>query len=85
MPSPLELAAVWRRLRQGYKELGPEYAKLPMKVGKILLDKEPGHAATVLVWYYNTVRLLERWGVLDPHGFPYPEADGVPVQVGRPA
>lgn len=82
---PGDLLAIWRRLRQGYKDLGPEYAKLPMTVGKLLLDKEPGHAATVLVWYYNTVRLLERWGALDPHGFPYPEPEGVPVQVGRPA
>jgi len=82
---PGDLLDVWRRLRRGYRDLGPEYAKLPMQVGKLLLDKEPGHAATVLVWYFNTVHLLDRWGVLDPHGFPYPEPDGVPVQVGRPA
>jgi hypothetical protein len=81
---PGDVLAIWRRLRQGYKELGPAYAKLPMQVGKLLLDKEPGHAATVLVWYFNTVHLLDRWGALDPD-FPYPEPDGVPVQVGRPA
>ncbi len=82
---PGDLLAIWRRLRQGYKDLGPEYARIPMQVGKLLLDKEPGHAATVLVWYYNVVHLLDRWGALDPHDFPYPEADGVPVRVGRPA
>jgi hypothetical protein len=81
---PGDVLAIWRRLRQGYKDLGPAYAKLPMQVGKLLLDKEPGHAATVLVWYFNTVHLLARWGALDPE-FPYPEADAVPVQVGRPA
>jgi hypothetical protein len=81
---PGDVLAIWRRLRQGYKDLGPAYAKLPMQVGKLLLDKEPGHAATVLVWYFNTVHLLARWGALDPD-FPYPEADAVPVQVGRPA
>jgi hypothetical protein len=81
---PGDLLAIWRRLRQGYKDLGPAYAKLPMQVGKLLLDKEPSHAATVLVWYFNVVHLLARWGALDPH-FPHPEPDGVPVQVGRPA
>jgi hypothetical protein len=82
---PGDLLAIWRSLRQGYKDLGPEYATLPMQVGKLLLAKEPSHAATAVVWYYNVVRLLDRWGALDPDGFPYPEPDGVPVQVGRPA
>ena len=81
---PGDLLAIWRRLRQGYKALGHEYAKLPMQVSKLLVAKEPGHAATVLVWYFNVVHLLDRWGALDVD-FPYPEADGVPVQVGRPA
>lgn len=77
---PGDVLAIWRRLRLAYRELGPEYAKLPMQVGKMLLPKEPGHAATVLVWYFNTVHLLKRWGALDLD-FPYPEPDGVPVQV----
>jgi hypothetical protein len=81
---PGDLLAIWRRLRQGYKALGPAYAKLPMQVSKLLVTKEPSHAATVLVWYFNVVHLLDRWGALDVD-FPYPEADGVPVQVGRPA
>jgi hypothetical protein len=55
-----------------------------MQVSKLLVTKEPSHAATVLVWYFNVVHLLDRWGALDVD-FPYPEADGVPVQVGRPA
>jgi len=83
-PFPGDLLDVWRRLRQAYKDLGPAYAKLPMQVGKRLLHKETGHTATILVWYYNTVRLLERWGALDP-AWPYPEPGGVPVRVGRPA
>jgi hypothetical protein len=83
-PFPGDLLDVWRRLRAAYKDLGPAYARLPLQVGKLLIDKESGHAATVLVWYYNVVRLLDRWGAFDPD-FPYPEPDEVPVQVGRPA
>jgi radical SAM superfamily enzyme YgiQ (UPF0313 family) len=81
---PGELLDTWRRMRFAFRDLGPAYAKLPHQAAKLLHGKEPVHLATAIIWYFNVVHLLDGWGVLDPES-PYPEADEVPVQVGRPA
>ena len=80
---PGDLLDTWRRMRLAFRELGPAYAKLPHLAAKALHGKEPVHLATAIIWYFNTVRLLDRWGVLDPDGTPYPDADDTPVQLRR--
>lgn len=80
---PGELLGTWRRLRLAFRDLGPAYAKLPHRAAKLLHGKEPVHLATAIIWYYNVVRLLDRWGVWLPDTAPYPQADPTPVQVGH--
>lgn len=80
---PGSLLDTWRRMRLAYRDLGPDYAKLPHLTAKALRGKEPVHLATALVWFYNVVCLLQRWDLWQPDGAPYPEADDTPVQVRR--
>jgi len=80
---PGVLLDTWRRMRVAFRDLGERYALLPRQTAKLLKAKEPVHLATSLLWYYNVVRLLDRWGVLDPDGAPYPQPEETPVDVGR--
>lgn len=79
---PGDLLDTWRRVRRGFRDLGPDYAGIPRQATRLLKGKEPVHLATALIWFYNTVRLLQRWDVWAPHTAPYPEATGTSVQVG---
>jgi radical SAM superfamily enzyme YgiQ (UPF0313 family) len=78
----------YQELRGAYRGLGDHrYARLPLEVTRLLRGKDPAHIGYLLLYYFNAVRLLRRWGVWDPalaeQPAPHLPAREVGVRVGN--
>jgi radical SAM superfamily enzyme YgiQ (UPF0313 family) len=74
-----------RRMRHAYRDLGPEFERLPEQMARLLRDRDQNHLTHVLLFYFNVVRMLQRWGVWNPAmatlPTPFPTARSTPVSI----
>lgn len=59
-------AALWDRLVQSYRLLGPEFEQLPRGAAPWFREKDLTHLATALIFYLHVVSMLRGWGVWEP-------------------
>lgn len=72
-PMGREGAEMWDRLTRAYRQLGPDFERMPRLASGMFRGKDMTPLGTALIFYLHVVKLLRHWDVWDPDLASHPE------------